>query len=223
MRSKRSRIRLCQIKFYFADRLCCIYMKTAVRIVFQYLCNLSDGLHSPKLTVNCTDCTKYCVLTQKRPEMVYVDHAVRLYIHNVDLPALFLQKCQRATNGGMLQKSGNDVFAPAPVGKCQPLDGKVIRFAGTACHNDLARLDMKQFGHKGYTAVNFILSFPSCAMGRIGIGKYLRCPDVFLQNTAIGRRVCGVIKVYHVSSPVHFCPRQNHPGSGGIRLQDDRI
>ena len=90
-----------EIKRDLADCLRCVDMQSAVRIIFQNLRNLMNRLNRSKLAVYGTDSTEYRILPQQRFQMREVNFAVRLNVHKVDFPALFLQKGQCATDGAV--------------------------------------------------------------------------------------------------------------------------
>ena len=147
-----------------AHGLCGVHMQVAVGVILQDLGDFVHRLHDAEFTVHKGDGHGDGVRAEQIFQMLQINGAVPLDVYKVDLAALLLQSGQRAADGGVLQRSGDDVLAHMAGEPHQPFERKVVGLAGAGSIDDLGGLNAQQRGdfHRG--GVDLCLGGCPCLM-----------------------------------------------------------
>src|SRR5690606_32719863 len=103
-------------------------MKLQLRIAFQQLTNLSDGLYTSKLIINMHDAHKNRILAQSRSNIIYGHMSCRIDFKLSDLKAFFLKLLHDLIYRGMLYATCNNMLATIAERTCNTLYSQIIRF-----------------------------------------------------------------------------------------------
>ena len=173
-------------------------MEMAVGIGLQDLGDLLHGLHGAQLAVHQGDRHGDGVRAKQLLQVVQIDGAVPLDVHEVDLAALLLQGGQGAADGRMLQRGGDDVFANMAGQPRQTFERKVVGLAGPGGVDDLGRLHPQQLGDGLGGVVDLRFGSGPRLMVGVGVaGAAALYRAELCQHPLIDRGVGGIIQINH--------------------------